>query len=156
MSSSMIIQYWYYRTMDHSIHWYYCCCCWLGVPSGHFENICTFSDILKMSWFWDFNFWNFIFDFLLQWSFNMGTTMDYSRHWYYCTILLHDRYLSRPTARYSSGPTAQTRVDPLYILEWTHCTILKLWKVYFQFSSSMIIQYYGSFYMWHIYTAWHI
>ena len=28
--------------------------------------------------FSDFNFWNFIFDFLLRWSFNMGTTMYHS------------------------------------------------------------------------------
>ena len=60
-------------TMDHSIHWYYCCGCWLGDPSGHLENIWTFSDFENFG-FWDFNFWNFILDFLLQWSF-MGTTV---------------------------------------------------------------------------------
>ena len=74
-TSTFKISFWIFFFNDHSI-WVllriiqyidnYCCGCWLGDPSGHFENICTFSDILKMFWFWDFNFWNFILDFLLQ------------------------------------------------------------------------------------------
>ena len=61
-------------TMDHSMHWYYCYCC-LGDPSGHIEISWTFSDF-EIFDFSDFNFWNFIMEFLLQWSFNtMGHSM---------------------------------------------------------------------------------
>ena len=91
-----------------------------------FEHLLT----LKICWFVDFNFWKFIIDFRLQWSFN---TMCHSIHWYYCCCWLGD-----PSGHLENF---RTFVDFENLLIFG----LQFLEVYYWFSSSMIIQYYGSF-----------
>ena len=50
-------------TMGHPIHWYYCCNSELGDSSRHLKSIQKFLDF-QMFWIFNFNFWNFISDFL--------------------------------------------------------------------------------------------
>ena len=144
--------------------------------------------------FWFLDFWNFILDFLLQWSFSIGTTMDHSIHWYYCfcwlphpsghlkniwtfwdfeKVLIFELQLLKFHFGFSSSMIIQygyyygsfnTLILLLLLTLWFLWTLRKfrkiLWlvKFYFQFSS-MVIQYYGSFDVAHIWrgthTAWH-